>query len=254
MTSRAQHWVHFIERLAPKRGERILDLGCGSGEAIQRVLEVAGVRSVIGLDRSAGMLRAAHRRLAAHLSRGKAELHLADAGAELPFQPATFDAVFSAELMECLPETRQYRLLREIRRVLRPGGRVLLEHTDWDTQLWNASDRSLERRLVHAFCDWKQGWMDSADGWMGRQLLGLVRRARLFQGIEGSAYVLINDRYRPGTFGYDRSVDLKALAKNRKRIRPAEVQRFLRDLGAQDRRGAYFYSVNRYIVSGKRPS
>jgi ubiquinone/menaquinone biosynthesis C-methylase UbiE len=252
MTDQHLQWLHLIERLAPRRGERILDLGCGRGEAIQRILPVASVRSVVGLDRSAGMLRAARRRLSAHLKRGRVELHLADAGADLPFPPATFHAVFSAELMECLPEAKQRGLLREVHRVLKPGGRLLLEHTDWDTQLWNARDRGLERRLVHAFCDWKQGWMESANGWMGRQLAGLLRRTKLFQGIEVGAYVLMNDRYRSETFGYDRSQDLKALARMGKRVRPAQVGRFLRDLRAQDRRGAYFYSVNRYIVSAKR--
>ncbi len=51
---------------------------------------------------------------------------------------------------------------------------------------------------------------------------------------------------------YDRSQDLKALARKSKRVRPAEVGRFLRDLRTQDQRGTYFYSVNRYIVSAKR--
>jgi ubiquinone/menaquinone biosynthesis C-methylase UbiE len=174
----------LIARLAPRRGESILDLGCGAGEDLERILELhRGVR-VIGMDRSDRMLRSAERRLSQYIKRGTAELLVGEAGKRLPFPSNHFDAVFSVELMECLPSRRQGSLLREIHRVLKPRGRVLFVHTDWDTQVWNASDRALERKLVHAFCDWTQGWMMSSDGWMGRRLLGIFRKSKLFKDLD----------------------------------------------------------------------
>ncbi len=252
MTDKELQTEYLVDRLAPKRGEVILDLGCGTGRELERILRLGKVGKVVGLDSSEKLLTVAKRRLSHYVKRGKAELLIGDAGKKLPFASRSFHAVFSAELMECLPEVRRSRLLREIHRVLKPGGRVLTEHTDWDTQVWNASDRNLERRLVHAFCDWTQGWMESSDGWMGRKLLALIRRSKLFKNIEVSTYVLANNRYRPGFYGYDRSQDLKTLAKESKGIQPASVQRFLRDLQRRDRRGLYFYSVNRYSVLAKR--
>lgn len=230
----------LIDALAPRRGESILDLGCGTGKEMQQILALRRGTSVVGLDRSETTLRKARTTLSRYVKRGTAAFVAGDAGQRLPFPSNSFDAVFSAELMECLPAAKQVRLLREIRRVLKPGGRVLIEHTD--------SDQTLERRLVHAFCDWTQGWMETSDGWMGRRLVGLFRKSTLFTGLKVSAYVLINDRYKPGTYGYARSQDLLALARKKTGIRLADARRFVRDLERHDRTRSYFYSVTRYVV------
>ena len=240
----------LIEALAPKRGEAILDLGCGTGAEIKQILSLRRGITVVGLDRSDTMLRKAGARLSRYVTRGTVTLVAGDAGKQLPFPSNSFDAVFSAELLECFPAAEQVGLLREIRRVLKPRGRVLVEHTDWDTQVWNASDKALERELVHAFCDWTQGWMDTSDGWMGRKLIGLFRKSKQFTGLKVSAYVLINDRYKQGTYGYARSQDLLELAR-KKGIRLAEARRFVRDLERHDRARSYFYSVTRYIVMAR---
>jgi SAM-dependent methyltransferase len=252
MTDRELQRSFLIDRLAPKRGESILDLGCGAGEDLQQVLRLhPGVRTV-GMDSMEQMLRAARNRLYRYIKRGTAELVVGDAGQELPFPSKSFDAVFSVDLLECLPNAKQALLLQEIRRVLKPGGRVLAVHTDWDTQIWNASDRALERKLVHAFCDWTQDWMGVSDGWMGRRLAGLFRTSKFFKGIEVTAHTLINDSYTPGTFGYERSQDLLTLARKGKSVRLAESRRFIRDLGRQYRARTYFYSVTRYFVLARR--
>ncbi|MEK7349027.1 MAG: methyltransferase domain-containing protein, partial [Candidatus Eisenbacteria bacterium] len=207
---------YLIACLAPKRGEAILDLGCGTGRELERILRLGTAGMVVGIDTSPKQLGVAAKRLRRYVAKGKAQLLIGDAGKQLPFPSRSFHAVYSAELMECIPEAKRRHLLREIHRVLKPGGRVLTEHTDWDTQVWNAIDRTLERRLVHAFCDWTQGWMESSDGWMGRRLPALFRRSALFKNVEVSAYVLTNDRYEPGFFGYERSQDFRALAKKAK--------------------------------------
>ena len=251
MTDQELQRAYLVARLAPKRGESILDLGCGAGEDLEHILRVRpGVRGV-GMDGSERMLRSARRRLSRYIERESAELVVGDAGEPLPFPARSFDAVFSAELMECLPPAKRARVLREIRRVLKPRGRVLIEHTDWDSQIWNAKDRKLERKLVHSFCDWTQGWMEVSDGWMGRRLLGLFRQSKLFKSLEVDAYVLTNDHYKPGAYGYARAQDLVTLSRAKKGVRAEEARRFLRDLKAQDRAGTYFYSVTRYWVLAK---
>src|SRR3712207_7038897 len=56
------------------------------------------------------------------------------------------------------PYTTLFR--SEVARVLRPGGHLLLGHTDFDTMVFNASDIELTRRLVHANADTQEKWID----------------------------------------------------------------------------------------------
>lgn len=100
-----------IELLAPKAGERILDLGCGTGHLAAKIAE-SGV-TVVGLDPSAEMLeqaRAAYPNL---------ELHQGD-GRDFDF-PAPFDAVFTNATLHWIPEADA--VIESVYRNLKPGGR-----------------------------------------------------------------------------------------------------------------------------------
>ncbi|MEU5842611.1 class I SAM-dependent methyltransferase [Rhodococcus sp. NPDC047139] len=106
-----------VELLGPVAGRDVLELGCGSAPCA-RWLAGQGAR-VIGLDISAGMLR---RGLAAMSTSGPI-VPLVQAGAEnLPFADASFDIVCSA--FGAVPfAADSARVMREVARVLRPGGR-----------------------------------------------------------------------------------------------------------------------------------
>lgn len=111
------------ERLALTAGERLLDVGCGTGTLLTEVQRrVPGVVAV-GVDPDPTILRIAARRLA---RRGcRADLQVARAEA-LPFPDASFDAAVSTLVLHHLPTPAKRAALREIHRVLRPGGRFLL--------------------------------------------------------------------------------------------------------------------------------
>ena len=105
----------LLDLLAPKAGERVLDLGCGTGDLTQQ-LAAAGAR-VVGLDASSAMVDEAHRKHP-HLSFSVGD------GQELAFEQE-FDAVFSNATLHWMP--RADAVAAGVARALRPGGRFVAE-------------------------------------------------------------------------------------------------------------------------------
>ncbi len=97
-----------------KPGMRVLDVGCGTGFFTQGIL--GQTSDAYGLDITVHQLQRAAQKLRIPLVRGDAE--------QLPFKEETFDAVLSAGSIEYWPEP--VRALREMWRVLRPGGAALV--------------------------------------------------------------------------------------------------------------------------------
>ena len=98
-------------------GRRILDVGCGSGP-LSAALRARGA-DVTGLDVSAAMIDLARQRLGE-----EADLHVADLGTPLPFADAEFDDVVASLVLHYLEDWAGP--LSELRRVVRPGGRLLV--------------------------------------------------------------------------------------------------------------------------------
>lgn len=105
----------FIDWLAPARGERWLDVGCGTGAFSALILKRCAPQSVAGIDPAAAQIDHAR----THTP--QADFRVADATA-LPFGDATFDAVTSALVINFIPN--RPAAFAEMHRVLRAGGTV----------------------------------------------------------------------------------------------------------------------------------
>jgi SAM-dependent methyltransferase len=97
-------------------GRRVLDAGCGSGPLTAALRDRGAV--VTGVDASAAMLALARRRLGDDVP-----LHLADLSGRLPFADGAFDDVVASLVLHYLEDWGP--ALAEIRRVLKPGGRLI---------------------------------------------------------------------------------------------------------------------------------
>jgi len=111
-----------VAELGLRKGDHVLDAGCGTGRALPPLREVVGPSGVVlGADLTPAMLEAAVR-----AGRdGAGRLLLADVAA-LPLRTASLDAVFAAGLVAHLPNPAEN--LRELARVVRPGGKLALFH------------------------------------------------------------------------------------------------------------------------------
>jgi ubiquinone/menaquinone biosynthesis C-methylase UbiE len=122
-------WSSYVEattretlaRLTLRPGERLLDVGCGTGALLYALSQRHPGAQLSGVDPVPEMLAVARRRL-------PPEVELQAGWAErLPFESAQFDAVVSCNMFHYIREPAA--ALREIRRVLAPGGRLVI--TDW---------------------------------------------------------------------------------------------------------------------------
>lgn len=112
-------WV--VDQLDPRPGTTVADVGCGPGTYHSRIRQ-CGAR-LLAIDLSIGMLQEA-RRLAAD-ERPPAPISPLRADAQaLPLQSAACERVLAAQMLYHVPDRE--RALREMRRVLRPGGRIVL--------------------------------------------------------------------------------------------------------------------------------
>jgi ubiquinone/menaquinone biosynthesis C-methylase UbiE len=112
-----------LNMLSVATGERVLEIGSGTGRALPSLAAaVSPTGRVVGLDVSSGMMALA-RRAAANAARPDITLTLGDARA-LCFRDAMFDAVFISFTLELFEPADAANALAEIRRVLRPTGRL----------------------------------------------------------------------------------------------------------------------------------
>lgn len=135
-----------FDALDPRAGDRVLDLGCGNGLlTLDLARRVGDGGHVFGIDPSPDMLAVARSRCGARsnvtLIEGRAD--------RLPLDAAGIDRAVSLQVFEYFDDMAP--ALTELRRVLRPGGRLVISDMHWDTLVWHSGDAARMRRLLTAW-------------------------------------------------------------------------------------------------------
>jgi SAM-dependent methyltransferase len=241
-----QHRDWLLSLFQIPEDAQVLDVGCGNGADLIALATRTPDPSArfLGLDAQEKKIAAAR----GATDDPRIDFRIEKVESTLPFEDGSFDLVLTQELLECLADPAS--LVDEIARVLKPGGFVVASHYDWDTQLFNASDRDRTRRVLRAWADCELSTMDHADPWMGRRLWGLFHPSPDFEG-EVRSRVMSNTEFTEPYHGFRMAHWMKSLVK-RGLVSQEDYDGFMADLEEAANSGRYFWSVNRYVYVGRR--
>jgi ubiquinone/menaquinone biosynthesis C-methylase UbiE len=230
----------FCELLAAKPGEHLLEVGSGSGllcRLLAPLLKPDGC--IVGVDVSTEMTAEACKyAMADGISAGIAfETGTADA---LPYPDASFDGAFAVRLLLHVAEPDQ--VICEMKRVVKPGGRVVVMDWDFDTITVDHPDRELTRRLLQWRSDHHGG-----NNWSGRQLWRLLQTAGL-HNLSVCPWVTVA---HSETDGLTQSIWRAAqVACEAGAISASERKAWEKELKSRIRAGSFFASIVYFIVKG----
>ena len=229
-----------MEALAPEPGERVLDIGSGPGlMAVELAAAVGSEGRVDGVDVSDSMLAIANEQPRAEAS-APITFTVAEALA-LPFAGESFDVVVSTQVYEYVHDMPA--ALAQAHRVLKPGGRIVILDTDWDSIVWRSSDRERMRRVLST---WDA---HLADPFLPRTLPSALARAG-FTGIRSDVVPMFNVGYELETFSAGLLEMIARFVGGRGEVSVEEAAAWAEDLRTLGE--DYFFSLNRYMFVARR--
>jgi SAM-dependent methyltransferase len=229
--------------LGARPGERGLDVGCGPAFlACEIGREIGPTGHVVGIDQSPEMLEAARARIAREGLAGRVEVQPGDA-TRLEFPASSLDFVTVTQVYLYVPDVAG--ALREVARVLRPGGRVAIVDTDWDSCVWLTADRERHRRVMEARLAM------FAQPHLPPRLPGLLAAADL-RLTHAEAIPVLELRGGADTFGGGLIGPTADLAV-RHGVSREDAEAWKADLLARAAGGEYFFSLTRFLFVATRP-
>ena len=226
--------------LDPRAGERIVDVGCGTGLFVAEVAQIVGdVGRVLGVDVSPDVLALARRRCA-----GWPWVACEEADAtQLPADDASFDSAVSVQVLEYVADVD--RALAEIHRVLRPGGRALLVDTDHDAFVLNADDGVRQARILDA---WRA---HAAHQSLPRSLAQRLHRTG-FELVRRELLPMFGTSLNPHSFAGGIVDFICTFVAKSGRIGEADAAAWLDDLRAVDARADLIFLLPRFVFLARK--
>jgi ubiquinone/menaquinone biosynthesis C-methylase UbiE len=229
-----------IERLDLQAGLSVLDVGSGPGyTALELGRRVGANGHVTGVDINETFVSRANARAR---EQGLAQVHFQQAGfPPLPFADGTFDRVFCKNVLEYVDSAEA--TVKEIARVAKPGGKVLLIDSDWDMLALDVSDEALHDRVLRAVKA-----TATREPRIGRKLPRLCKSAglsdiqvQIFAGpdLNGWAIPMLEN-------------SLHQYATVSGEVSQAEADAWLNDVKARVQSEEYFFCLPQFVVSARK--
>jgi len=233
----------FLKFVPIRSGECVLEVGCGTGVVVRDLAARVGRGgAVVGIDASRRMLDRARALCRETARRTRIALRVAD-GASLPFAANRFDAALAVTVL--LHVADPLRVVREMARVTRPGGRVGLQDQDFGVVAITHPDRSVTERIMRGVAE-----RFYEEPHSGRRLPGLLRAAGL------TDVRLLTDVYQDTTLEPWTKTFLERRAERAVHFGIVDVptaERWLDGFTAVVAADAFVLTVNYYGAVGVKP-
>ena len=202
--------------LAPTADEHALDIGCGPGLTTLALAQAVGPQgSVLGVDIT-----------------------------QLPYADDSFDCALASQVYEYVEDVDH--ALKELARVVRPGGRAVLVDTDWESAVWASHDDARMRRVLET---WNEHIPHPQ---LPRTLVRRMWQAG-FTEVKVDVVPLLNLVWDPQTYSVGMMTLLGNFATGRNGLTAGDIAAWKADAKAISDEGGYFFSLNRYVFTGRRP-
>lgn len=231
----------MVDRLGLTQGQRVLELGCGTGATTALVAQRTGV-SIVALDRSSRMLAVASDRLREEGVHQQIGLVRADMNRPLPFRDGVFDAIYAESVIALLGDVDA--VARECVRLLRPEGQLA-----FNERIWKAGVSQELVDEVNAFSRSAFGIQSAT-----RQSLDRLGWMRLLESAGLTAIdaapvraVATAQPQRPNTAGW-------LMRRVRYLVQPSAIYQSLRFQRLARRHPAYWAQQENYLFFAQKPA
>ena len=224
-----------LRALGLTEGERVLDIGSGPGLLANEMAVLVGHNGrVCGIDISEDMLTISRKRCA---DQPWTEFQRGDA-TKLPYSHDSFDAAVSTQVYEYVIDIPT--ALAEVYRVIRPGGRVVVLDTDYDSLVIHTENQARMERVLSA---WNEHFVHAG---LPRKLSRQLRDAG-FTVRQRDAIPMFNPEYGESTFGRGALSIMASFVVGRRGVSQEEAAAWLAEFAELDKEGRFFFSLNRYL-------
>ncbi|MDU8927010.1 methyltransferase domain-containing protein, partial [Alisedimentitalea sp. MJ-SS2] len=162
---------------------------------------------------------------------------------DLPFEDGVFDAVTAAQLFCFVHEPD--RAVEEMYRVVKPGGRVVILDTDWESLIWNCRNQDLMKRAIAMLTG------PYADPSVPRTLSRRLRNAG-FTVTKRRSFAVLNWEMDPETYAQQTAGFIKSMMAASNEFTEGDWVEWEADQRGTDEAGEFMFSLNRFIFSAEK--
>jgi cyclopropane fatty-acyl-phospholipid synthase-like methyltransferase len=233
---------NLIDLLGDLKDKKILDYGCGKGDFIKLLIDKkSGVKSIHAVDSSEQMIEDVKIAFAEEIKQGLITTQLINSPKSIV---AEFDRIICHNVLECVDDKISF--IMQFKELLNDGAMFLLSHHDFDSAIYNASDKELSRILVHNFADTKQQWQEYCDGQMGRKIPGIIAQTIFSNKTQFQAIRIVEKDFSPGNYGY-LMVEMILLA-NKSKFDQKNLDSWVKDLEEKNRIRDYYFAIDLVVA------